>query len=172
MSEDSDKAAEAPPKKSKASMVFALVIALITLIGGSVAGAVLGPRLLGTAESQTSPPAKGGADPQAAKVVLEEIVSVDIAPIVVDLRDADGRLRHLKVGMSAELPKTANLDAFKLLAPRGREASLSYLRSLTFEEVSDPKRYLTIKEELSRGFSEAVGAERVNRVLLIDFVLQ
>lgn len=172
MSEDSEKAAEAPPKKSKASVVFALVIALITLIGGSVAGAVLGPRLLGTSEGHASPPAKGGTDPHDPTAVVEKIVSIDIAPIVVDLRDADGRLRHLKVGMAAELPETANLDEFKLVAPRGREASLSYLRSLTFEEVSDPKRYRSIKDELSRGFIEAVGAQRVHRVLLIDFVLQ
>lgn len=172
MSDENEKAAEAPPKKSKVGVVFGLVIALITLVGGSVAGAVLGPRLLGGGSGHGGPPLKAGEHAQEPGALPEKIVSVDIPPIVVDLRDADGRLRHLKVGMSAELPEPANLEEFKLVAPRGREASLSYLRSLTFEEVSDAKRYRVIKEELSRGFIEAVGKERVHRVLLVDFVLQ
>jgi flagellar basal body-associated protein FliL len=175
MSDEGAKPAEQAPKKSKVGLIIGLVVALITLVGGSVAGAVLGPKLLGGSEGQGAPAAKGGADAHAAKEAAttpEKIVSVDIPPIVVDLRDADGRLRHLKVGMAAELAEHANVDEFKLFTPRGREASLSYLRSLTFEEVSDPKRYALIKEELAKGFTEAVGAERVHRVLLIDFVLQ
>lgn len=175
MPEDNEKPAEHAPKKSKVGLIVGVVVALITLVGGSVAGAVLGPKLLGGSEGGHAPaPAqKAGAEahgePPAAP---EKIVSVDIPPIVVDIRDAEGRLRHLKIGMAAELGETVNVEEFKLFAPRGREASLSYLRSLTFEEVSDPKRYASIKEELSKGFTEAVGAERVHRVLLIDFVLQ
>lgn len=176
MSDEGAKPAEQAPKKSKVGLIVGLVIALVTLVGGSVAGAVLGPKLLGGSEGHAAPPAaKAGADAHGAKqapAAPEKFVSADISPIVVDLRDADGRLRHLKVGMAAELAETANVDEFKLFAPRGREASLSYLRSLTFEEVSDPKRYALIKEELAKGFTEAVGVHRVHRVLLIDFVLQ
>jgi flagellar FliL protein len=174
MSDEGAKPPEAP-KKSKVGLIVGLVIALITLVGGSVAGAVLGPKLLGGSEGHAAPAAKAGAEGHGAKdapPAPEKIVAVDIPHIVVDLRDADGRLRHLKVGMAAELAEPANVDEFKLFTPRGREASLSYLRSLTFEEVSDPKRYASIKEELAKGFTEAVGPERVHRVLLIDFVLQ
>jgi len=176
MSDEGEKSAEHAPKKSKVGLIVGLVVALITLVGGSVAGAVLGPRLLGGSEGHAAPAAKAGAEAHGAKeeapAAPEKIISMDIPPIVVDLRDAEGRLRHLKVGMAAELGEHANAEEFKLFTPRGREASLSYLRSLTFEEVSDPKRYAVIKEELSKGFIEAVGAERVHRVLLVDFVLQ
>jgi len=170
MAEESEKIADAAPKKSKMGLIVGVVIAVITLVGGSVAGAVLGPRLLGGSEEHAPP----GAAPQAhaAPAIPEKIVSVDMAPIIVDLRDGDGRIRHLKVGMAAELSETVTPEEFKLVSPRGREASLSYLRSLTFEDVSDPKRYAGIKDELAKRVAEAVGPERVHRLLLTDFVLQ
>lgn len=159
---------------------------MITLIGGSVAGAVLGPKLLGApegeaAEEEEEAPAhgskseesKGGHETKGKKGhASEKIVSVEISPIVVDLRDADGRIRHLKVGLAAELGEAVNVEEFKLVSPRGREATLSYLRSLTFEEVSDPARYAGIKDEIGKRMTDAIGADKVHRILLVDFVLQ
>ncbi len=178
MSEDKEKSAEVAPKKSKMGLVIGIVIALITLVGGSVAGAVLGPKLLGGGEEHEAPTkasAKGhkaGAEEHGAPAAPEKITSVDMPAIVVDLRDGEGRIRHLKVGLTAELGETVTPEDFKLVSPRGREASLSYLRSLSFEEVSDPKQFASIKDELSKRVTEAVGEERVHRLLLTDFVLQ
>jgi flagellar basal body-associated protein FliL len=187
MSDEADKAAAPAPKKSKTGLIIGIVIALVTLVGGSVAGAVLGPKLLGgedhaaaaeDEEEEESAPAaheSSGHDAKPKKKGKgkeEKILSVDINPIVVDLRDADGRLRHLKVGLAAELGEHANVEEFKLMSPRGREATLSYLRSLTFEDVSDPARYTSIKDEISKRMIDAIGAEKVHRILLVDFVLQ
>jgi flagellar protein FliL len=185
MAEDSAKTAEAAPKKSKMGLVIGIVIALITLIGGSVAGAVLGPKLLGGSEEHEAPAKagakghkaaaeghKGAAEGHEAGGSPEKITSVDMPPIVVDLRDGEGRIRHLKVGLTAELGETVTTEDFKLVIPRGREATLGYLRSLTFEEVSDPKQFAVIKDELAKRVIEAVGEERVHRLLLTDFVLQ
>jgi flagellar basal body-associated protein FliL len=189
MSDEADKAAAPAPKKSKTGLIIGIVIALVTLVGGSVAGAVLGPKLLGgedhaaaaadedDEEEESAPAAHESSGHDAkpkkkGKGKEEKIVSVDINPIVVDLRDADGRLRHLKVGLAAELGETANVEEFKLMSPRGREATLSYLRSLTFEDVSDPARYTSIKDEISKRMIEAIGPEKVHRILLVDFVLQ
>jgi flagellar basal body-associated protein FliL len=172
---DEQNSAAAAPKKSKLGLVIGAVFALVTLVGGSVAGAVLGPKLMGTA-----PPVEGAADGEpraegaAPKPALApvKVVPVEFPSLVVDLRDEEGRVRHLKVGLIAELPETVTVDEFKLVMPRGREASLSYFRSLTFEEVSDPKQYEKIKAELSKRVTEAVGADRVHRILLVDFVSQ
>ena len=176
MSEETDQAAAPAAKKSKTGLIVGIVIALVTLVGGSVAGAVLGPQLLGGAESHEAPAAagKGHEAPSGHEgaAPAEKIISVDIPPIVVDLRDADGRIRHLKVGLAAELAETVKMEEFKLLSPRGREATLSYLRSLTFEEVADPARYAGIKDEISKRMIEAIGAARIQRILLVDFVLQ
>lgn len=185
MSDEADKAAAPATKKSKTGLIIGIVIALVTLVGGSVAGAVLGPKLLGgedheaaeAEEEEATESAHASSEPEAkpkkkGKGKEEKIISVDINPIVVDLRDSDGRLRHLKVGLAAELGETANVEEFKLMSPRGREATLSYLRSLTFEDVADPARYASIKDEISKRMIDAIGAERVQRILLVDFVLQ
>lgn len=186
MSEETPAVAAPVAKKSKTGLIIGVVIALVTLIGGSVAGAVLGPKLLGSpddsADEGESAPAHEGKSEDEGKSSHggkgkkgkegEKIISVDIAPIVVDLRDGDGRLRHLKVGMAAELAETANAEEFKLVSPRGREATLTYLRSLTFEEVADPAKYASIKEEINKRMIEALGADKVHRILLVDFVLQ
>ncbi|MEY4551320.1 MAG: hypothetical protein RL685_7515 [Pseudomonadota bacterium] len=186
MSDEADKAAAPAPKKSKTGLIIGIVIALVTLVGGSVAGAVLGPKLLGgedhaavaeDEEEESAPAAQESSGHDAkpkkkSKGKEEKIISVDVNPIVVDLRDADGRLRHLKVGLAAELGETASVEEFKLMSPRGREATLSYLRSLTFEDVSDPARYTSIKDEISKRMIEAIGPEKVHRILLVDFVLQ
>lgn len=186
MSEETPAVAAPVPKKSKTGLIIGIVIAMVTLVGGSVAGAVLGPKLLGSpddsADEGESAPAHEGKSEDEGKSSHggkgkkgkegEKIVSVDIPPIVVDLRDGDGRLRHLKVGMAAELAETGNAEEFKLVSPRGREATLTYLRSLTFEEVADPAKYASIKEEISKRMIEALGADKVHRILLVDFVLQ
>jgi flagellar basal body-associated protein FliL len=184
MSEEAPAAAPAP-KKSKTGLIIGIVIAMITLVGGSVAGAVLGPKLLGSpeadaAEESDSPAHESKGEEskghegkgKKGKKEGEKIVSVEIPPIVVDLRDADGRIRHLKVGLAAELGEAVNVEEFKLVSPRGREATLSYLRSLTFEDVSDPARYAGIKDEISKRMIDAIGADKVHRILLVDFVLQ
>jgi flagellar protein FliL len=188
MSEENDKAAAPAPKKSKTGLIIGIVIAMITLIGGSIAGAVLGPKLLGAPEDHEAAADDEGEGESGGhestehegkskskgkgKGHDEKVVSVDISPIVVDLRDSDGRIRHLKVGLAAELGEAVNVEDFKLVSPRGREATLSYLRSLTFEDVSDPARYASIKDEISKRMIDAIGADKVHRILLVDFVLQ
>jgi len=183
----SEEAAAVAPaaKKSKTGLIIGIVIALVTLIGGSVAGAVLGPKLMGGSDEEAADEGESAHESKSeegkehegkgkgkGKKEGEKIVSVEMSPIVVDLRDSDGRIRHLKVGMAAELNETVNVEEFKLLSPRGREATLSYLRSLTFEEVSDPAKYASIKDEISKRMIESIGADKVHRILLVDFVLQ
>lgn len=175
MSEEAEKSAAGAPKKSKLGLIIAAVIAVLTLVGGSVAGAVLGPKLLGSSAAG----AEGKAEPAAAEKESDgtppapaTIVSVDIPSLVVDLRDEEGRIRHLKVGLTAELADKVTPDEFKLLTPRAREASLTYLRTLTYEDVSDPEQFLGIKEELGKRVTTAVGGKYVHRLVLTDFVLQ
>jgi flagellar protein FliL len=197
MSEEAEKPADAAaPKKSKMGLIVGIAIALVTLVGGSVAGAVLGPKLLGSSEEHAE---SGGSETGHGKSEkseksekshkseksekksshgesesegTEHIVNAEMPSVVVDLRDSDNRIRHLKVGLTVELADGATAEDFKLVVPRGREAALTYLRSLAFEEVADPQHFVAIKEELSKRVIEAVGEERVRRMMLTDFVVQ
>jgi flagellar basal body-associated protein FliL len=190
MSEEAEKPAEAGPKKSKLGLIIGIVVAVVTLVGGSVAGAVLGPKLLGSEEKEEA--SEGGhaksekphksekseksekksAHGESAGGGPEHIVTADIPSVVVDLRDTDGRIRHLKVGLTAELGDQVTAEEFRLVVPRGREAALTFLRALPFEEVADPQHFIAIKDELSKRVTEAVGEDRVHRMMLTDFVLQ
>jgi len=186
MSEEAAKPAEAAaPKKGKMGLIIGIVIAVVTLVGGSVAGAVLGPKLLGGSEEPED--AAGGhakseksekshksdkSEKKDGAEGPEHIVNADIPSVVVDLRDSDGRIRHLKVGLTAELGDKVTTEEFKLVIPRAREATLTYLRSLAFEEVSDPQHFTAIKDELAKRVIEAVGEEKVHRLMLTDFVVQ
>lgn len=171
-------------------LIIGIVIAVVTLVGGSVAGAVLGPKLLGGSEEPEEASESHGKSEKADKSHKgdksdkksahgddeapgpEHIVNADLPSVVVDLRDSDGRIRHLKVGMTAELADKVTTEQFKLVIPRGREAALTYLRSLAFEDVSDPQQFNTIKDELAKRVIEAVGEEKVHRMMLTDFVVQ
>jgi flagellar basal body-associated protein FliL len=185
MSEEAEKPAEAAaPKKSKLGLIIGVVIAVVTLVGGSVAGAVLGPKLLGAEEDAGGhgKSGKSGKGEQGEKsprgdddgegATPEHIVTAEIPSVVVDLRDTDGRIRHLKVGLTAELGDQVSVEEFRLVVPRGREAALTFLRSLPFEEVADPQHFIAIKDELAKRVTEAVGERRVHRMMLTDFVLQ
>ena len=93
-------------------------------------------------------------------------------PLIVDVMDSDGVAHHLKVGLSAELADGVTAEEFKLLMPRGREAAISYLRSLSFEDVTSPKKYAKLKKELVKNVSKAIGENKLHRLLIVDFVAQ
>lgn len=168
--EESVEQAEPAPKKSKRGLIIGLAVGVVVLIGGAVAGLLLGPKLLGNQAHASAPEAAEAEPPPKAEE--EHIVAVELPPIVIDIRSQDGKIHHLKVGLSAELAKEVVEEEFTVVIPRGREAAVDYLRTLTFEEIGNPKRYAAIKEELSKRVLEAVGHQRAHRILLVEFVAQ
>jgi flagellar basal body-associated protein FliL len=189
MSEEGEKPADAPaPKKGKMGLIIGIVVEVVTLVGGSVAGAVLGPKLLGGSDESESSgkhekPDKSEKSHKSEKKsehgdkgedseAVGKLVTFDIPSVVVDLRDSDNRIRHLKVGLTAELGEHTPMEEFKLTVPRAREAAITFLRSLSFEEVSDPQHFTAIKDELGKRIIEALGEEHVHRIVLTDFVVQ
>jgi len=178
VAEEENQGAAEPPKKSKLGMIVVIVVGVVLLIGGSVAGAVLGPKLFAAPASEqegdgaNQPKEHADKKKKAEPIAAENIVSESLPAIIVDLRDEDGRVRHLKVGLSAELPESVTPEEFRKFIPRARESAVTYLRSLTFEEISDPKEFVRIKTTLSKLVTEALGSDRVHRILLIEFVAQ
>jgi flagellar basal body-associated protein FliL len=153
-----------------------------------VAGATFGPKLL----HPPAPPAAAEGEAEGeeheaagAEEAAEEAESEPAAPkggppaittqfnsIVVDIRNAQGDLHHLKVGLSFELAEKFTEDDFKRWTPRGREAALTYLRTLDYESATDPKRFEAIRKELCDRVKIALGKKNIRRVLVTDFVAQ
>ena len=164
--EDSEESVPEPqaPKKSRLGLVLATVVVVVLVTGAAVAGTMFGPALLNHSKK-----AEHAAPAEKDKPIGE---TVELSPILVDARAKDGNLHHLKVDLAIEVGEGTPKEEFMKYSPRGREAAVAYLRSMTFDDLSSPDKYSQVRNDLSKKFSEAVGAKRVARVMIIDFVAQ
>jgi flagellar basal body-associated protein FliL len=186
-------------KKGKGKLV-GILVALALILGAGAAGAVLAPKYLGgdaakagehkaegeeaegedsaghgeeAAEGETKE--EGAEEPTdkkkgASAADVHEIQNLEA--IVVDSRAADGSIRHIKVGISIELPETTKEADFKAYVPRAREAAIGYFRTRDFEQLSDPKNFAQVVKDLNREMIGAVGKKRAKRIVITDFVAQ
>lgn len=180
--EPTEVAAREPPKKSKVGTVIAAIAALAVAAGAGIFGSGMlhkekaahsskadkeddtGSDSEGDSEGDDDEGEHGGKDAPPAE-------TIPMPQVVIDVRDKDGDVHHLKVGLqfeAAHLPE----EEFAKCMPRGREALVTYLRTLTFESATDPKDFEKIKKEISDRTRAAIGKKRVKRVLVTDFVGQ
>jgi flagellar FliL protein len=173
---------EQKPKKGRGRLVIIIAVVAAVAAGGAAAAFFLGVGQ--TAEGE----AKGKtAHGEAAEAEGEEGAasehegegeegevkeSIAFESLVIDLRDENDKVHHLKVGMSAELAEGTSKEQFAAYTPRGREAAIMYLRGLRHEVATSPEKFESVKEELSKRVREAMGKKRVKRVLITDFVSQ
>jgi flagellar basal body-associated protein FliL len=143
-------------------------------VGGCIAGgiAVGVPRFLG--EAHAAKPSAKEAPSAAPEGPPGDVIALD--PIVVNLAGkADEEVHHLKVTLSLETPEGGGHgaeDEMKKYTPRGREAAIRFLRAQPLERATNPKEYEKLTSELGEKVREAMGKERVARVLVTDFVTQ
>lgn len=165
MAEEEEKtgeAKEAPSGKSSKGLVVVVLLAAVVLGGGAAAaGAVVAMKV---AVPQAAPAPAASDD--------KVFGTVDFASIVVDIHGQDGQSHHLRVSLAAEVPPELAKEEIQNLTPRGREAAIGYLRSLTYEDATGPGSFEKIKAELSKRIIEAVGEKRIAAVILTDFVVQ
>jgi flagellar basal body-associated protein FliL len=178
-----------------------ILVALVLVLSAGAAGAVFAPRLLsrpppaekaahaeeedseaaeehgeGEApaeeeahEPEPAPAATGGSLKQRAGAVGS---LTELAPMVIDARAADGTIRHVKVVLVVETPKTTPAEEFKNVMPFAREAAIAYLRTREFEQLADPKNFELLRKQLANEIIDAVGKKHARRVLITDFVVQ
>jgi flagellar basal body-associated protein FliL len=121
-------------------------------------------------EKAANPPPSSGPYKQRAGTAGGEVVELNA--IVVDTLANDGSVRHIKVVLAVELPKTMKADEFKRLVPFAREAAISYLRTRPFEQLSEPKNFDALRKELAAEIIDVVGKKHARRVLITDYVVQ
>ncbi len=163
MSEDEAKKAAAaaasptPPKSGKGGPI-ALILPAI-LAGAAAFG--------GAKVSGGPPPAPhvveaAASEPPGPTVALE--------PFLVSI--SEGQRAHvLKLTLAVELKHLAKEEEFKAYVPRIRDATLTYLRSLTFEEAANSEHLEQLRSDI-RERLKSIGATAVENVLITDFVTQ
>lgn len=163
MSEDEAKKAVAaapatPPKGGKGGPIALLLPAILA-----------GAAAFGGAKVSGGPPP---APPHAVEAAASEPPGPTIAldPFLVSITEGQ-RAHVLKLTLAVELKHLAKEEEFKAYVPRIRDATLTYLRSLTFEEASNSDHLEQLRADI-RDRLKTIGATAVENVLITDFVTQ
>lgn len=198
MSEEASEPNKPVEKKKGKGKLVGILVALALILGAGAAGAVLAPKYLGGGAKAAHKPAEAAEEeaegsseksdegegsgeddkeaeesekkPKGSAGDVHEVQNLEA--IVVDTRAADGNIRHVKVGLTIELPEGTKEAEFKAYVPRAREAAISYFRTRDFEQLSDPKNFAQVVKDLNKEIIAAVGKKRAKRVVITDFVAQ
>ena len=160
-------------EKSPKRLVGILVISAL-VAGAAVTGTLFGPRLLAkrAAASETiadsADAGKGGEEAAEPEPNNPQA----FAPIVVDVKNKRGEMHHMRVGITIELTDKATKEEFERYQPRGREAAIGYLRSKSFDELTEATEFENIAKQLNETITRAMGERRCNRVVVTDYVAQ
>ena len=159
-------------EKSPKRLVGILVISVLSA-SAAVAGTLFGPRLIShraAAAEMNSDISDAGKD--NAEAEAEPNNPQAFAPIVVDVKSKRGEMHHMRVGITIELTDKATKEEFERYQPRGREAAIGFLRSKTFDELTESTEFENIAKQLNETITRAMGERRCNRVVVTDFVAQ
>lgn len=160
MTDVSAETAEEGPKSSKMPLILGLVAALIGGGGGFYAthsGMILAPESTAIVEE------KDNSGP------MPDVAFVEVDPIIVSL-GSPTKGRHLQFRAQLEVPARHEEDV-KLLLPRVIDVLNGYLRALEPRDVETASALTRLRAQMLRRVQIVVGADRVNDLLIMEFVV-
>jgi flagellar basal body-associated protein FliL len=166
MSDKTDDKAPVADKKA-APRGGAVGLVLTGLIAGGAAFG--GARAAAGRSAGHAPPAPAAAShtprvgPPGYTLALE--------PFLVMAADTNRRAHPMRVVLAVEFDQTVREEGARVFVSRIRDASLTYLRTITYEAASDPERMEQLRTHLLERV-QSTGATGVTRVLLTDLVVQ
>lgn len=184
--------AEKPKKKRRIKRIVIILAILLMTLGGAGLGAywwlfLREPATMANADTAPETPATAGQTPtpanpepqsdlKSARIERQSDLPrsagmvLPLPPVTVNLADPNGR-RYLKLGMEVEV----NSDVAKELKAQNariRDAIIMLLAGKTYGEISSPDGKVLLKAEIAARLNQILGAQRVVRVYLTDFVVQ
>lgn len=154
-------AAERKPKKR--IMLIAGAAAGVLLLGGGGAYALIG----GGPAAHEEPAAAAEDHGEEAGDTF-----VDVPPMVVNLRSADGAARFIKLHFMLVPGANGTADALKEKLPLLLDAYQPFLRELRPEDLAGSAAVFRIKEEMLVRANGTLGSGQVKDVLIQDLVQQ
>lgn len=183
--ETKDGEAPAKPKGGKKKLMIIIGAAVLVLGGGGGGAAFFlmgsdkpaaktaeGEHGEGEAEAEAEEGAddgdkeKGGKDGKAGSAYL------DVPPLVVNLRSADGAARFLKVHFVLVPGKASSVEKLQGKLPLLIDAYQPFLRELRPEDLNGSGAVYRVKEELLVRATQTLGPDAVKDVLIQDLVQQ
>lgn len=150
-----------PPRRSKLPLLLGLVLAPV--LGGAgfyVAWSGLIPGLGAPAED--SPATAVSVAPARASAF------VPIDPITINL-GGRGQTRHLRFVARLDVP-VAQAEEVARQMPRIVDVLNTYLRALDLPDLEEPAALTRIRAQMLRRIRLVVGADRVNDLLVMEFI--
>lgn len=190
--------AEKPRKKSRIKRIVIILAILLMTLGGAGLGAYWwlflrtpaaeapapaaepAPDAAKGAPAPASAPGAPGAAPQspAAGARIERQsdlprssgMVLPLPPVTVNLSDPGGR-RYLKLGMEVEVNSDVSAE-LKAHSARIRDAVIMLLAGKSYGDIATPDGKVLLKAEIAARLNQILGAQRVVRVYLTDFVVE
>lgn len=186
--------AEKPKKKSRLKRIIIILAILLMTFGGAGLGAYWWFYMrepAGSVSDQTAEEIRGPAtteqdgspDQSKNQQALHNTrierqtdlprsggIVLPLPPVTVNLADPNGR-RYLKLGMEVEVNSDV-ANELKANNARIRDSIIMLLAGKTYGEVASPDGKVLLKAEIAARLNQILGAQRVVRVYLTDFVVQ
>lgn len=183
--------AEKPKKKSKAKRLVIFLVLFFILLACAGGGAywwlyLRNPGEVPAQTSEISQEQEAQTQAEAKSPEQEGLNSARIErqtdlprskgmvlplpPITVNLADPGGR-RYLKLGMEVEVNSDV-ANELKAQNARIRDSIIMLLAGKTYGEISSPDGKVLLKAEIAARLNQILGAQRIIRVYLTDFVVQ
>lgn len=185
--------AEKPKKKSRAKKIVILlcIILMLGALGGGAywwffmkppASEMQGeePKV---EETQPTQPAEQAAQQPAGNEKINNArierpadlprstgMVLPLPPITVNLSDPGGR-RYLKLGMEVEVNSDVSAE-LKAKSARIRDAVIMLLAGKSYGDIATPDGKVLLKAEIAARLNQILGAPKVVRVYLTDFVVE
>lgn len=154
---------ETEAQKPKGGLMMPLIIGLLlAVLGGGGGFYVAWAGLFPPSESQA-------AAPEAKAKDLPDIAFVPVAPITVSLGGSE-QSDHLRFRAELEVPQQYKAEV-ELILPRVIDVLNSYLRALDVSDLNAPAALLRLRAQMLRRVQIVTGPERVNDLLVMEFVL-
>lgn len=185
--EAKDGEAAAKPKGSKKKLMIIIGAAVLVLGGGGGGAAFF---LMGSdkaaaktaegehgeaeaeAEAEEAGGDHGGGDEKGGKDGKAGAAYLDVPPLVVNLRSADGAARFLKVHFVLVPGKASSVAKLQDKLPLLIDAYQPFLRELRPEDLNGSGAVYRVKEELLVRATQTLGPDAVKDVLIQDLVQQ
>ncbi len=148
-----------PPKKSRLPLFLSLFLAILGAAGGfylSWSGMIFGH------ESHTAEVAQEVADP------LADVVYIAMDPLIISLQKPS-QSAHLTFRAQLEVPSQYKEDVEKLL-PRVTDVLNGYLRAIEIQDLESSSILVRLRSQMLHRIALVVGPERVNDLLIMEFV--
>lgn len=124
----------------------------------------------GASSSGSQAPAAGARIERQSDLPRSSGLVLPLPPVTVNLSDPAGR-RYLKLGMEVEVNADVSAE-LKASSARIRDAVIMLLAGKSYGDIATPDGKVLLKAEIAARLNQILGAQRVVRVYLTDFVVE